>query len=584
MLAGDFTQYASAACNTAGAVDLRGAFVANRIDPARLSPAALRIAEHLPTTTDPCGRVEYSRSRPQDEAQYIGKLDARMTPDHSLFGRYILTAVKWTPPLQVQPDNLLVSSDGGRDNKAHAFTIGDTLVLSDRTVNAFRAAFNYTDVHRTHEPLGFDAPDVGIKTFSYLEDYMLLTVSNGGFQLGGGMESEARFKTSSYQIGDDLTTVKGRHQLGVGGSVAYWKSLSRANVRSPGQFNFDGSVTGLPLADFLSGSLAQLFQTAPNGLNIEQWYVGLYAQDTWKLSSRATMNYGVRWEPGLAPSFRDGAVYNFNVDRFLQGERTSQFSKAPPGFLYPGDPGFVNGNAGRRDQWSHFSPRVGLSWDPNGDGRMSMRSGYSLSYDFINAQALLSTSVAPPYGADARVNFPAGGFDNPWLGTGNETFFPSSLHTDSPFPLTGTYVAIPPDIEVPRQQSWNAGVQRQIGENLAVSAAYLGSYSDRLWNLRSVNPGVYIPGSCTLQTPTGPVFYPTCSINGNLNNRRQLTMQNFDTGKFLGAIDEYTATGEQIYHGLLLSAQRRSANGVSLSTNTPCPPAWGTRRREGGHR
>jgi hypothetical protein len=353
-------------------------------------------------------------------------------------------------------------------------------------------------------------------------------------------------------------------------------------VRSPGQFNFDGSVTGLPLADFLTGSLAQLFQTAPNGLNLEQWYVGLYAQDTWKLSPRATLNYGIRWEPGLAPRFRDGAVYNFSVERFLQGERTTQFTKAPPGFLYPGDSGFVNGEAGRMDQWWHFSPRVGFSWDPKGDGRMSIRSGYSLAYDFINAQALLSTSVAPPYGADARVNLPAGGFDNPWLGTGNETFFPFSLRPDSPFPLTGTYVAIPPNIEVPRQQSWNAGVQRQIGQNLAVSAAYLGSYSDRLWNLRSVNPGVYIPGSCTLQTPTGAVFYPTCSINGNLNNRRLLTMQNFDTGKFLGAIDEYTAIGEQRYHGLLLSAQRRSANGVSLSTNYTVSTCMGHPTQGGG--
>jgi len=582
MLAGDFTQYASAACNTAGDVNLRGAFVANRIDPARLSPAALRIADRLPKTSDPCGRVEYRRSRPQDEAQIIGKLDARLTANHSLFGRYIVTTVNVTPPLEVQPDNLLVSSEGGRDNRAHAFTIGDTFVLSDKTVNSFRAAFTYTDIHRRHAPLGFDAADVGIKAFSYLEDYMLVTVSNGGFQLGGGMESEARFRTSAYQLGDDLTTINGNHQLGVGGSVAYWNSLSRANVRSPGQFNFDGSVTGLPLADFLTGSLAQLFQTAPNGLDIGQWSVGLYAQDAWKLSPRATLNYGIRWEPGLAPRFRDGAVYNFSVERFLRGERSTQFTKAPAGLLYPGDPGFVNGKAGRSDQWRHFSPRVGFSWDPTGDGRTSIRAGYSLAYDFINAQALLSTSVGPPYGADARVNLPAGGFDNPWLGTGNETYFPYSFRSDSPFPLTGTYVAIPPDIEVPRQQSWNAGVQRQIGPNLAVSVTYLGSYSDRLWNLRSVNPGVYIPGACTLQTPTGAVLYPTCSINGNLNNRRRLTMQNYDTGRFLGAIDEYTADVEQRYHGLLLSAQRRSANGLSLSTNYTLSTCMGHPTQVGG--
>jgi TonB dependent receptor-like, beta-barrel len=472
-----------------------------------------------------------------------------------------------TPPLQLQPDNLLVSSEGGRDNKAHSLTFGDTVVLSNTTINSFRTAFNYTDVHRTHQPLGFDATDVGIKTFSYLEDYMLLTVLNGGFQLGGGMESEAKFRTPSYQISDDLTIIKGSHQFGVGGSVAYWKSLSLANIRSPGQFTFDGTVTGLPLADFLTGSLAQLSQTVPNGLDMQQWYVGLYAQDTWKLSPRATMNYGVRWEPGLAQQIRDGAVYTFSTDRFLRGERSTQFTNAPPGFLYPGDSGFANGKAGRDDHWWQFSPRVGFAWDPKGDGRMAIRFGYSLSYDFVNGQAHLSTSVAPPFGADARVNLPVGGFDNPWLGTGNETFFPFQLRADSPFPLTGTYVAIPPDIKPPRQQSWNVGVQRQIGENLAASATYLGSYSDRLWNIRSLNPGVFIPGSCTLQTLTGAVFYPVCSTNANLNNRRALTLQNYETGKFLGVVDEHTAIGEQRYNGVLLSVQRRSANGVSVSAN-----------------
>ncbi len=79
-----------------------------------------------------------------------------------------------TPPLPLQPENILVSSLGGRDNIAHSFTAGDTMVLSNTMVNAFRVAYNYTDIHRTHEPLGFSAPDVGIKTYSYLEDYMLL--------------------------------------------------------------------------------------------------------------------------------------------------------------------------------------------------------------------------------------------------------------------------------------------------------------------------------------------------------------------------------------------------------------------------
>ena len=68
--------------------------------------------------------------------------------------------------------------------------------------------------------LASHAPDIGIKTYSYIEDYLLVSVQNGGFQLGGGTESEARFKTPSFNISDDLTMIRGSHQYGFGASVA----------------------------------------------------------------------------------------------------------------------------------------------------------------------------------------------------------------------------------------------------------------------------------------------------------------------------------------------------------------------------
>src|SRR4029453_126186 len=114
-----------------------------------------------------CGKVTCRRSRPQDEAQYIGKVDIQLSPNHSLFGRYMLTTIKWTPPLQLQPENILVSSQGGRDIKAHSMTVGDTMALSNSTFTANGVALNYPEVPRTHEPTGFSAPDIGIKTFSY---------------------------------------------------------------------------------------------------------------------------------------------------------------------------------------------------------------------------------------------------------------------------------------------------------------------------------------------------------------------------------------------------------------------------------
>src|SRR4029434_4841166 len=166
---------------------------------------------------------------------------------------------------------------------------------------------------------------------------MVLSVTNGGFQIGGGTESEAIYKTPSYSVNDDLTIVRGAHQYGIGCSVADCNSLTQANVRSPGQFTFDGSITGLPLADFLTGRLQSLIQATPNSLDMQQLYLGFYGQDTWKMSNKATLNYGVRWEPGFAQQIRNGAIYNFSVDRFLNNVKTTQYTNAPPGFLYPGD-------------------------------------------------------------------------------------------------------------------------------------------------------------------------------------------------------------------------------------------------------
>ena len=568
MLNGDFSIFNSPACGRS--VTMRAPFVNNQVSPALVSPAARAISAYLPQPEDECGRVRYESTRPQDDHQFIGKVDAQLSGNHSMFGRYMLTKVTITPPLRLHPDNILVASQGGNIQYAHSLTVGDTRVLSNTTVNSLRVAANFTDVHRIHEPIGFDVSDVGIKTHSYLQDYMLLSVT-GGFTLGGGTESEARFKTPSYLVADDLTMIRGNHQFGIGGSVAYWSSLSQANVRSPGQFSFGGGNTGIGLGDFVIGRLSAAglnpayIQAVPNTLDMEQWYVGLYAQDTWKASPKLTLNYGLRWEPAIAQQIRNGAIYNFDVDRFLAGQKTTVFTNAPPGFLFPGDPGFVNGNAGMENHWNQWSPRVGAAWDPTGRGTSVVRGGYALAYDFINAQFHLNTSVAQPWGAEVRLADNQL-LDDPFAGSGVTNPFPYVLSKDSPFNLFGPYIAIPPDIETPRQQSWNLTYQQQLGRAMAVTVSYLGSYSDRLWNVRSLNEGQYIAGSCTLNTPTGVRTFNPCTTAATLNFRRKLTMQNWETGRFLGAVDEHTAVGEQEYRGLLLGV-RRSTGGVSVDAN-----------------
>ena len=97
----------------------------------------------------------------------------------------------------------------------------------------------------------------------------------------------------------------------------------------------------------------------------------------------------------------------------------------------------------------------------------------------------------------------------------------------------------------------------QIGADWGVSASYLGSYSDRLWGLIALNPGVYMGlGPCTLQDRS----FPVCTTSGNLNQRRVLSVsgENPASALLIANLDSHAAVGFQKYRGLKLSMQRRS--------------------------
>jgi len=450
MLAGDFRAFASPQCNAGVQRNLGAPFAGNVIDPALFSKAALNITSKLPTTTDPCGLLQYGLPDQSDEGQYVAKVDYQVNSKHSFFGRYIATK-QFTPPPYGLPEaeqNLLVTRIGGRDNLAQSFTLGENFVISASTLNSLRFAYNRTDISRTSTDF-FSAPEVGINIYSYMPHYMLLTVGTAGanptgFQLGGGTESLSNFTTSAWQVSDDVTLVRGGHQYAVGVNVAGWKSLSLANVRSPGQLSIDGTQTGTPLSDFLVGRMGTnaLVQAAPNTLDMTQAYLGVYAQDTWRVGSRLTVNYGLRWEPFFPQQLVNGAVYQFNLERFQQNVHSSVFPNGPAGLYFPGDPGFPT-KAGMNKQWANLGPRVGLAWDPTGSGKTSVRVSYGKSYEFVNAQFHLNTSVAPPWGSEVRLNAPPGGLDNPFLGNpgGQTNIFPVTFDQNAPFSLNGPFLS-----------------------------------------------------------------------------------------------------------------------------------------------
>ena len=566
MLAGDFTAFASPACNRGQQVALRGPFAGNRIDPSLFSPAAMAIARQLPITADPCGDVRFSAPVHYDQNQIVAKIDYQQSGGHSMFGRYMLTSDEQLPAWPGSGSVLTTRpEDAAQRHRAHSLTLGDTRVFGSNVVNAARVAWNRTRAHYNLEPF-FGADTLGIRGFhNYVPGVIGLEVS-GGFATASGGSVLFQGDTDAYQISDDVTVVRGGHQLALGGNVAYWTHYTVDGQRGVGLWTFDGSFTGLGMADFLTGRLARLEHARPGVLDMTQRYLGLYAQDTWRVGTRVTLNGGLRWEPFFGARIENKAISNFSLDRFRQGATSTLFRNAPPGFLYPGDADFPAGKSGLNNKWTNFSPRIGMAWDVAGDGRTAVRSSYSLGYDFQGASYLFISATAPPFGGRLRVTQLPGGFDDPYrdFPGGPPHPYPETPGPDAQFPAYGALASVDPDNNSTRIQSWNVIVERQIGAAWQVSASYLGSYTDRIWAQVQRNAGVFMgTGPCTL----AGVFYPTCTTTANLNQRRLLSLENPQASRLIGSIERHEAIGTQTYHALRLSTQRRAASGVSLSGN-----------------
>jgi len=577
MLAGDFTAFTSPACNAGIQRNLAAPFVGNKINPALFSKAALNITAKLPTTSDPCGLVQYGLPRSEDEWQQVTKVDYQLNDKHRVFGRYIGTSFFRPPPFSLPEaqQNLLVTSIGGRDQLATTLTVGEDYAISPTTLNNVRFAFNRTNITRTSTDF-FSAPEVGINMFSYMPHYMLLTVGVAGanptgFQLGGGTESLSTFNTNQFQISDDLTIVRGSHQLAFGGSLSHWKSLSLANVRSPGQLSIDGTQTGLPLADFLTGRMGvnALVQAAPNTLDMAQTYLGLYAQDTWRVGPKVTINAGVRWEPFFPQQLLNGAVYQFDQARFNSNVRSTVFPKAPAGLFFPGDAGFPS-NAGMQTQWGNVGPRVGVTWDPNGDGKTSVRASYGRSYEFVNAQFHLNTSVAPPWGSEIRINSPSGGLDNPFINAAGQTnIFPVTFDQNAPFSLNGPFLSLSNDMASTHVDQWNVTVERQITPAWFASAGYLGSKTSNIWESTPLNNAVF--QNVGAAAPSA----------ANINARRPFTLANPAQGQFYGPVDLYVTDGKQSYRSMILTLRRVAAR-ATVTVNYALSKCYGSPDGFGG--
>src|SRR5438128_6862667 len=212
---------------------------------------------------------------------------------------------------------------------------------------------------------------------------------------------------------------------------------------------------------------------------------------------------------------------------------------------------------------------------------MALRASYGLTYDFVDGQYHLGTKQAPPWGNDIRIT--PNSFDDPWAEYPGGNPFPYVVDKNVTFVPNGLYLDMDPHMKKTYVQTWNLSYEQNLPGNLFLRVNYQGSNTHHLWFTKPLNPAVYFPGSnCTL--PNGRFISGTCSTisANNTDERRVLSLANYDKGHFIGAMDAYTSDGNSTYNGLTTTLNRRAGRNVNVSANYTWSHCIGNDSNHGG--
>ncbi|MBV8732648.1 MAG: TonB-dependent receptor, partial [Acidobacteriia bacterium] len=547
-LAGNFQAYESQCFKTAQT--LKAPYVNNILPSALISQQAITMAKYFPVGPEPCGNVTYTQIANQNEHNGLAKIDYQIGANHSFFGRWYVTH-------SLQPSSFtgteLSVQNAGTNDEVNSVVLGDTYILSPSALNTFHATVDRVGITKFQVPI-LDPSDIGVRNiYQPLPHFSNINIT-GDFVSAGGFATPGLVNTTTYQFSDDFSLIRNTHQMQFG--VNYIRPMQATTfcVYCNGLFTFSGADTGSAMADFIAGQLDSFTQANVSHDN-EKWnYIGLYAQDNWKVNSRLTLNYGLRWEPYLNGRLLNGKVTHFNMQDFLTNVHSTVFPNGPAGTLFPGDPGFNTGGRPNYTTWPNFAPRIGLGWDPKGDGKMLIRASWGMFYDMPHTLFYYNYSSEPPWGSSITLINPAGGFANPYATYPGGSPFPTPLSANVTFPTSGYYETVPLHVSNTYVEQWNLTIQRQLGGSWLVKASYLGNNTIHLWTDQETNPAIYIPGNCVPGqyglTAAGP-----CSNLSNTQARRLLTLLNPSQGPFYGQLEYLDDGGTASYNALFVSAE-----------------------------
>jgi hypothetical protein len=545
MLTGDMRAY-EANC-FATPQTLKAPYVNNVLPLSLVSPQAVKMSSFFPSGPGNCGLTTYTLIANQNEHNGLARIDYQLNSKQSIFGRYYITHS--LVPSSFTGTELSVQN-AGTDDEVNSIVLGHTYVLGPNALNTFRATGNRVGITKFQVPI-LTASSIGVQNiYEPLPNYSNINIT-GNFASAGGFATPGLVATTTYQASDDFSLIKGAHQMQFGGTYLRPGQNSTFCVFCDGLFTFNGQATGSAFGDFFAGALDS-FSDASISHDNERWnYFGLYAQDTWKISSRLTANIGLRWEPYFAGRILNGWVTHFSQANFDANVHSKVYPNAPVGTLFPGDAGFDTGNRPNNTRWNDWAPRVGLAWDPKGNGRTVIRASWGIFYDMPHTLFYYNYSSEPPWGEAISLTNPPGGFANPWLGYPGGNPYPVNFSPSFVFPTGGYYETVPLDVKVTYLEQWNLSIQKQLGTSWLLKASYMGNNTIHLWTDQELNPAIYAPGATTATTQA----------------RRRLTQLNPTQGPLYGQLESLDDGGTGSYNGLIVSAEHRLSNHFMVLAN-----------------
>jgi hypothetical protein len=469
--------------------------------------------------------------------QFGARLDHYLTERDMLNFRYSFGQRSQTDPLSTSGANV-PGFPVGENQRDQNFVAQETHTFSPSVLGILRISYLRNkfllDEHLNHT----DPASLG---FTYAPTLASAIgppfVQVGGYaSIGDPITGPRNTYQNSYDFSSSLTWVKGPHQFKFGGGFQYDQINVLQGIATNGFFVFSTFPVNNSFASFLFGQPVFFLQGGGDfyrGLRGHAF--NLYAQDTWKLNSHLTVNYGLRYE---VPSPYTEIHNEQNL--WEPGVQSTVFPTAPTGLLYPGDKGVPDGLIPtERDA---FAPRVGLAWDVTGKGNLLVTSAYGIFYDpyYTGQGGPLQTPIsAPPYLQTPQISVP--NFADPY--NGQNPF-------NGSFAQPMTLLTLDPNLRLPYAQDWNLNVERAFGKDWLLQVGYIGTKGTKLPRFIEANPAVYVPGNSTQDNADERRLYSGCTLTGS-------------TPCTFSSVGEIAGIADSTYNALQTSLRKRFSHGLS---------------------